>query len=333
MEKQINVLIVGAGLLGTDFHAPHYLAMKGVKLLAICDVDEARAKVAGRKLGIAKIFKDYQNAVQMPEIDVVDICVPTPWHHEIAISAARAGKHVLCEKPIALELDKAEEMLRATRKAGVKFMVAHVVRFFPWYLMAKELIDSGEIGRPLSASASRRISYPNWGAWYKDPKISGGAVVDLHIHDLDYLNWIFGDPAWVFSQGIKSSLGAVDHVLTSIGYKKGGKAMAEASFLVPAGFPLMMRLSILCERGDIELKAEGYPQMEKNVTIYTPNKEPRSVRIPEKDGYAEEIRYFIDCIRRDKQPEMIPPESALMALKTALAARRSVEEEAPVTIS
>jgi UDP-N-acetylglucosamine 3-dehydrogenase len=333
MKKRINVGIVGAGLLGADLHAPQYLGIKDVKLLAICDVDEARAKVAGRKLGIAKVFKDYQNVVQMPELDVVDICVPTPWHHEIAIAAARAGKHVLCEKPIALELDKAEEMLKATRKAGVKFMVAHVVRFFPWYLMAKELIDSGELGRPLSASASRRIPYPNWGAWYKDPKISGGAVVDLHIHDLDYLNWIFGDPAWVFSQGIKSSLGAVDHVLTSIGYAKGGKAMAEASFLMPAGFPLTMRLSVLCEHGDIELKAEGYPQMEKSLTIYKPNKRPRSVRIPEKDGYAEEIRYFIDCVRHDKQPEMIPPESALLALKTALAARRSVEEEAPVTIS
>ena len=330
LDKVIGVGIVGAGCMGAQIHAAQYTKLENVKIVGICDRDKGRAEEAAGRFS-AKGFSELDDLLKMPKLDMVDVCTPTPWHEEPVVKAAEAGKHVLCEKPIALTLKAADRMIKAAKAANVKFMVAQCVRFDPGYGTAKKMIDTGELGKPLLATASRRTPMPSWSNWYADPKISGGAVIDLAIHDIDYLNWILGHPSWIAGRGIRGAGGAWDHVISIIGYKEGGTGSEQASFHMPRSFTFATHMSIMCEKGDIEIKSEN---LIPSLKVHKVDEElPEAPQLPEKDGYHAEIEYFINCIKHDEVPTMITPKDARLALETALAARKSIETGRTVGLS
>jgi predicted dehydrogenase len=135
-------------------------------------------------------------------VDVVDICTPTHLHYEMVLKAAAAGKHIVCEKPLARTVEQAEHMIAVCREAGVKLLVAHVVRFFPEYAQAKMIVDRGEIGRVGVVRLRRVSALPTWseGNWLMDEEKSGGMMLDLMIHDLDYARWVAGEVKRVFAK-------------------------------------------------------------------------------------------------------------------------------------
>lgn len=166
--------------------------------------------------GIKK-YADYEDLLNDPDIDLVDVCLPPNLHEEIVLKAVAAKKHVIVEKPIAIEAAAADRMVKAADKAGVKFMVAQVLPFFPEFAFASEAIHSAKYGKLKAAHFRRVICQPDWSKALSDFKKSGGWGIDLHIHDNHFINTICGTPREVFSRGSLLE-GFVNHVHTSYVY-------------------------------------------------------------------------------------------------------------------
>lgn len=209
----IKVGIAGVGFMGW-IHYLAYQKVRDVKLAAICTRDQK--KLAGDWRGIQgnfgppgeqidvsglSCYEQLDDLLSDPEIDAIDICLPPHLHASVAEQALQAGKHVLCEKPMALTSADCNRMVRAAEKAGKLLMIAHVLPFFPEYAQAIKLIRSGRYGKPLGGSFQRVISDPLWLKDFYDPARVGGPLVDLHVHDAHFIRLVFGMPKAVTSQG------------------------------------------------------------------------------------------------------------------------------------
>lgn len=197
----LKVGMVGAGFMA-KMHAECFRLIPDARITGVTGGGPERAKEFAAKYDCC-YYPSLAALLSEGDPDMVDLCTPTDLHPSQTLAAAAAGKHVFCEKPIALTLEEAEAMIQACRAAKVKFMVAHVLRFWPEYTAIHDLAASGRLGKVLWASARRFTYSPNWAkeGWHRDPCRSGGGVLDLHIHDLDYLSWILGPPKTVYSKG------------------------------------------------------------------------------------------------------------------------------------
>ena len=205
----LKIGIIGGGFIG-DMHAQCYKALPGhCEIKGIADIKAEKARELEKKFKVM-IYRDAQTLIDNKDVDIIDICLPTYLHREYVIKAAKAGKHVLCEKPIALTVKDGKEMVNVTKTAGVKFMVAHVIRFWPEYVYLKELIKQKELGRLKSITLARLAARPvwSWQNWMQQPQKSGGALLDLHIHDTDFLLYVLGWPEKISSYAVKSKYGS-----------------------------------------------------------------------------------------------------------------------------
>ncbi|MBW5410400.1 Gfo/Idh/MocA family oxidoreductase, partial [Brachyspira hampsonii] len=187
----VKVAIVGGGFMGTT-HAKGYKNI-GVEIVAIADIDK-KAKEDFMKTYNCKGFDTAQSMMEAihSEIDFLDVCIPTYQHEEMVLLAAKYNKHVLSEKPFALTLEAIDNMLDAAQKANSIFMIGQVLHFWPEYAKIKEWVDQGIFGEIKLATAVRLGQHPV-SEWYGDPKKSGGGIYDLHVHDIDFLCYLFGD--------------------------------------------------------------------------------------------------------------------------------------------
>jgi len=338
----LKVGLVGYGFMG-HMHTQCHEATGEAKIVAVADVDPAKRDEAKEKFGCA-VFASIEEMLAGVDLDIVDITTPTYLHEECVIAAAKAGKDVMCEKPMALTVESCDRMIDAVKKAGVKMMIGQVIRFWPEYQVVKDLVDSGKLGKIQWASASR-LSPPatwSWQRWLFDPAKSGGAVHDLHIHDLDYLTYLLGAPTKVFARGVQSATGGIDSVMTtSWGHEKGAAGYAEGSLDLSNTYPFNMSLVVSCEKASIKLDSGATPSL----MVYPNEGEPYAPKMPEQKvsvstetsgnlsdlgGYFNEIKYFIDCIKAGKHPEIVTPECGREAVRFSLAARKSAETSAIV---
>ncbi len=325
-----RVGILGAGGIGT-VHARGYAQIPNAQIVAVADAVPAAADKLAAAHG-ARAYHSIPSLLADSQVDLVDVCLPTHLHAEAVIAAARAGKHVLCEKPIALGLEEVDRMIEAVERAGVQAMIAQVVRFMPHYQAIKDLFRRGELGRPLSAAAARLGDPPGWSSWFADPAKSGGAILDLHVHDLDYLYWLFGAPRRVYASGLKSALGAWDQVLTVLDYGEF-KASAEGSTMMPRGFPFTATIRLLGDKGCAQYPAGGPQAVDRGaaataggqLVVYRPGQPPEYPTLAAKDPYMAEVEYFVGCVERGRPPTIATLAEARQVLAIALAARRSLE--------
>lgn len=323
--------LIGCGFIG-KVHAKAYAQIPDAKVVAVVDRDPARAGEVARELG-AEVVSSFDDLVCRRDIDVVDVCLPTHLHADHVISAARAGKHVFCEKPMALSLAQADAMIEATDQAGVAFMVGHTLRFWPEYVAIKKLLAGSELGKPVALAAARLGTAPvwSWDRWLLDPKRSGGAVLDLHIHDIDYIAWLLGRPKAVVAKGARSASGSWDHVFTTLDYGDGPVAFSEGTFLVPSSFPFTMTFRAICENGTVEfmfragVNIEARQEAENPVTVYRKDGSLVHPEVSKGDAYKAELEYFIKCVEQGKRPEVTTPADARLSLEIVLAAIRSLE--------
>ncbi len=333
----INVGLVGYGFMG-HMHAQCHQATGQARIVALADVEPERRREAEEKLR-CPAYGSLAEMLVSADIDMVDICVSTDLHEEMVIAAAEAGKHILCEKPMSLTLESCDRMIKAMRQAGVKMMVAHVIRFWPEYRAIKDLVDSGKFGRVEWLSA-RRLSPPptwSWKGWLLDPVKSGGAVLDLHIHDLDYIAWLVGPPKNIQACGTPGPQGGVDSILTlAWGHPSGARSFAEGSLVLAPGFPFNMSLLVACEKATIRFDSGASPSLVvypmEGETFAPPLPAPKigistepQGNIASLGGYYNEIKYFLDCLEAGKAPEVVTPEDAREAVRFSLAVRESVQ--------
>jgi len=331
----INVAILGAGFMGR-MHAECYHNLPNAKLMAIGDVDLNKAEELTKRYG-ARAFSRPEELIEDQNIDLIDICLPTFLHKEYVIKAAQAGKQIICEKPIALTVEDAEEMVRVAERAKVKFMVAQVIRFWPEYVRLKEIYKSKRLGRLLSISLTRLSTLPtwSWNNWLLDSEKSGSALIDLHIHDTDYLLYLLGRPSLIFSQGSRTEIG-YGHIFTTFTFPQGTVAFVEGGWDIKAdNFPFLMTFRAIFEEGVVEFNSSR----DKTLSIYQRGKEVEYPALQEElsasrdvggnisqlGAYFSEIKYFVDCVENDRPPAMAEARSAKDSLEVVLMEKRSAE--------
>ena len=315
----LKVGLIGAGTMGRT-HKKAYDQLDHARVVAICDLQPEKAeRIAGPDV---KVVKDYMEILQDPEIDVVDVCLPTYLHREVVLKASAAGKHVFCEKPIALNIKDAEEMSVACAKAGVKLGVGHVVRFFPDYYRLKDVIASGRIGEPKVIRTSRGGSFPSRkDNWYADYSKSGGPIVDLIIHDFDFLLWLFGPVQRVFAKSVRGRE-MFDHTFVTLRFENGIIAHVEGVWSAPAGTPFSTSYEVAGTEGLYEYSSGSSTPL----ILRTSEGEQRGKSVPRSpltiSPYAAQLSAFFEAIEKD-QPVPVSAQDAIKALEVALAAYQS----------
>ena len=326
----VRVAVLGAGFMGST-HAKAYAAMADVEVAAVFAPSPDRGALLAQEIG-SRWTNDLQALLADPDIEAVDVCLPTPQHREVAEAALKAGKHVLLEKPIALSLEDAHALVRANEETDRVFMIAHVLRFWPEYVEIARRVATGELGVPRSGFASRRQPFPAWSALFSRSDLTGGAVIDMMIHDYDALNWIFGAPQAVTARGTRNARsGGFDQVQVLIDYSDGASALVDGGMMMPESYPFSSRLEVLCEQGAMEyaFRAGGRSvEMEGGVnelTLFPSEGEPLRLTTAQVDPYAAECDYFLNTIRHGAVADRATPTDALLALAVSLAARESLE--------
>jgi UDP-N-acetylglucosamine 3-dehydrogenase len=330
----LRVGIAGFGGMGST-HARAYAALPETQVVAAADLrPERREAFVEEYKGTA--YGHFQEMIDGADLDIVGVCLPTDLHSEAAVAAARAGRHVLTEKPMALSVEQCEAMIAAATEADVRLMVAQVLRFWPEYALIKDIADSGRLGKVLSASASRIGGRPMAPSWFADPARSGGAVLDLHIHDIDFLCSLLGRPKVVSAAGAKAPTGALDVCFTTLtGFPGGASAFAETAWAA-GSVPFSYGLRVDLEGGTLALtpgKGSGVLLTTTEGTTEHPEApkpdasmgESTIKNISELGGYFLEVQYFVQCVMKGERPERATPESSRQSVEVCLAAKQSVE--------
>lgn len=327
----VRIGIIGMGMMGLQ-HYEAYQKISGAQVAAICDADPQRASgdmsanwsnMGGsqvKQLPMDRIggYTDVKKMLAEGEIDAVDICLPTPFHVDVALPSLAAGKHVICEKPLGRTLAEAKIMADAAEKARGIFMPAMCIRFWPSWAWLKGAMAGGEYGK-LRALTIRRIGAMPPG-WFEKGDWSGGAMMDLHIHDTDFVYFLLGMPSGVFSSGHTIKSGRIDHVITHYLYPGGPMVVAEGGWAVEPGIGFSMRYSAHFEKATVDFDSSRGEQ----AMVLARGAEKTVMDLPG-DGYTAELQYFVDCISAGRKPLIVTAADALASIRIAEAEIRSAE--------
>lgn len=319
-----RVALIGAGIMGT-VHAGHWKSHPGAELVGVLDPREEAARAAG------PAFSDWDKLLSRTQPDIVDICTPTPLHREYVERAAAAGKAIFVEKPMARSLADCDAMIAAVEKAGVPAMSGHVLRYFPEYAAAKKLVDSGAVGTPAAIRTARMAGFPDLGNrlnWYGDPDQSGGLVLDMILHDFDWLRWTFGPISRVYAKGVYNRAefrGRLDYALVTLRHKSGAVAHVTGSWAHPGGFRTTLEIA-----GDAGLIEHDSATSAPLTVSLRARSGAGSVTVPEspmavgEDPYYQEIAAFVSALERNQTPP-VTFQDARNATEIALAALQSID--------
>lgn len=303
-------------------HLKALQSVEGVTLEAVCSVDEKA--LSGDLSGVqgnlggpgermdfsnVKKYREVEALLADPDIEAIDICLPTNYHAAAAIGALERGKHVLVEKPMALDGESADQMLKAAEASGKILMSAQVLRFFPAYVALREALLS--LGPVRSSVFRRRCAAPSWGGgWLKDPSLSGGGVFDLLIHDVDMAIHLFGVPESIEATGYEDASKGIDIIHGEFFYRDGASVLVTGGWHHPKAYPFSMEYTVVADGGTVEYSSAG-----RAPTLYAADGTEKALEPKEQDGYAAEIDYFLQCCRSGLQPEICPPRESAEAVK------------------
>lgn len=314
------VAIIGGGFI-SNIHAQCYKNL-GIKIEAMADISEKVRQEFKEKYNC----KTYSSAEEMLEnvsdnIDLVDICVPTFLHEEFILLALKHNKHVICEKPLSINIDFVENIIDKFENNNRYLMTAQVLRFWTEYLKIKEWIEEGVFGNIKLVSAIRLAQHPK-SEWFYNPKKSGGGIFELHIHDIDFLCYLFGDVKEVYANGSKDENESWDFINSSIKFKNGISASAQGIFGITDNYPFTANMKVIGDKATAEyslyagvnLDSDG--KQSNSLILYRKGKEPIIENIKSKDAYELELEYFIDCVKNNKKPEIVSLDSIKRTIKT-----------------
>jgi predicted dehydrogenase len=346
----VRVGIVGIGFMGMI----HYLAAqkaRGLKVVALCSRDTK--KLAGDWTGIQgnfgprgtqmdlsglSCYKEFDELLADPDVDLVDLCVPNDSHSDMAIQALRAGKHILVEKPIALSTNSADEMVEAASTAGKMLMVGHVLPFFPEFAFALDAVQSGRYGALKAAHFLRVISKPDWSSGITDPARSGGPAIDLHIHDTHFVALACGVPRAVHSTGVVEG-GAVVHLTTQYLYDQSDLSVSCTSgALSQSGRPFAHGFQLYLERATLAFEfanMAGEGHLATPLSVILPDgtvQRPNLGSGDPVDSFTEELNVAAEAIASAREAPRLSGTLARQALKICWAEIESVKNRRTIEI-
>jgi UDP-N-acetylglucosamine 3-dehydrogenase len=336
--KPVRIGVVGCGLVAQRSHLPAYVESAEVELAGVCAGRLETARAAAARFGEPRVYEGWQEMIDDPEIDAIDVCAPNYLHAPVAIAAANAGKHVLVEKPMALSLQEADAMLAAARRSGVLLMVAHNLRYVPIYYAVKQAIDAGAIGRPLAARGVFMHAGPDefWGAtsdWFWQAEAAGGgSLLDMGIHMIDLMRWYIGLPVLevaAMTARLVKPTPFDDNAVVLLRFSGDVLATIQSSW---SARPVPDRqVTIHGEDGYIAMgRTAGEPLF---VHVKQGDGERKeALSIPSSTPLGNPFLHFARCIRGEQEP-LTSGEEGRATLSVTLAAQQSSEERRYVSPS
>ena len=343
MAKKLKVGVIGLGSMGST-HLDIYSQISEVEVVAVADPiknrldgsSKAEGNISGQAQGSvvgfeAKQYLDGMDLIDDPDIELVDICVGTNLHFVFVEAALAKGKHVLVEKPLARTYDEAKKIVELALNSSTNIMSAMCLRYWPAWVWLKKVIDNKKYGRCLSLTCKRQTSHPP-GTFYSNDDECGGALLDLHVHDTDFINYCFGMPKAVFSQGYKGPSGGIDHVTTHYIYDQSQNAplvTAEGTWTMQEGYGFNMSYTANFEKATACYLLDD----EETLTLFRSSYEPEIIKLDEGMGYEFEIRSFVDEILRGEKSDMTLLNQAAKSIAIIEAEQVSIRSCSVVTLS
>ncbi|MGE4272432.1 MAG: Gfo/Idh/MocA family protein [Desulfitobacterium sp.] len=338
-QKKMRFAIIGCGRIAPK-HAESILALEEAELVAVCDVVPEKAQAFADKYG-AKPYLSYEEMIEKEEIDVVTIATESDLHAPIGITCAKAGKHVMVEKPMAMTLESADELIRTCHKAGVKLSVIHQNRYNKSIKLMRQALEEGRFGKLTHGQASvrwnRNDAYYSQAPWRGTKLQDGGVLMNQSIHNIDLLQWTFGPVESVFGY-TRTALRKIemeDVGVAVIKFKNGALGVIEAASTI---YPKNIEetLNIFGETGSVmiggiavnRVETWEFPDSdeEKQTIFAAQENDPPNVY---GFGHREVIKDMIDAVREDRTPA-IPGEEGRKALEIILAIYKCQETKEPV---
>lgn len=334
MMKKVKIAVIGTGRMGSVHTRNIARLIPEADLVAICDIRLEVAQAAADELDIQRVVRDYRELLADPDIEAILIATSTDTHAFIMKDVAAAGKHIFCEKPLALELDKIDEALRAVAEAGVKLQIGFNRRFDKSFLRVREIVASGEIGRPCILRITNRD--PDFPAM-EFMRVSGGMFLDMTIHDFDMARFQVGEVEEVYATGgvlIEPKLnefGDVDTDVVIIKFANGAVGAIDNSRNAVYGYD--QRLEVFCSNGTAMANNEAEDTAVKgSLDGFHSARPPYFFMQRYAPCYVDEIRQFVECVRDDK-PTPTTGADGRAAVVLGYAAWKSLRENRPVKVS
>ncbi|MEK3749124.1 Gfo/Idh/MocA family oxidoreductase [Paenibacillus sp. FSL E2-8871] len=329
----LKIGLIGFGFMGR-MHFDNYVRLTeeghSIALKAICDlrIEELKDGKADGNMSTARevydltaysLYDDLEKMIANEELDMIDIAVPTYLHAEMACSLLERGYHVFCEKPMARTSVEAQKMVEAAEHSGKKLMIGQCLRFWPGYEYLKEVVETEQFGKVTEGYFYRGSGAPK--DWFLDEKLSGGCIVDMHIHDTDMINYLFGRPDKVSTLGRNVLPGSgYDIASTHYFYKDAKVINAQVDWTLEGDFGFYMGYRVNFERGNVVFDGSGVKVNPNDGAGFTVELSPDA-------GYYRELVYFLDAIIQDKPIIICTPESAADSLEIIEAEVQSANAE------
>jgi Predicted dehydrogenases and related proteins len=331
----LNIALIGLGFMGKT-HLENYLRLERegapVRVVALCDVDEAKLNGEGGGGNIETSsehaidygrFRKYTSVQEMldnEKLDIVDITLPTFLHRDVTVQCLNAGANVLCEKPMAMNASECDEMIAAAEANGKQLLIGQCLRFWPAYVYLQELVTSGKFGAVTSAHFYRGGGTPSWGPWVLRKEQGGGALLDMHVHDTDMVNWLFGKPQAVSTTGRNVIAGSgYDIVSTNYRYEDDKIVTSHVDWTLNGDFGFEMGYKVNFERGNV--------QFDGSSVKVNPNGEPGyHAELPDDQGYYYQQKEFTEAIAKGQAVEAATPASTKASIEIVTAERESADQ-------
>ncbi|MEA3346214.1 MAG: Gfo/Idh/MocA family oxidoreductase [Chloroflexota bacterium] len=324
----VKIAIIGCGAVAEKIHLPEYARSEEAEIIACVDIVREKAQRLAERVGGAQVYTDYRDALALDEVQAVDICLPNYLHAPVAIAAAEAGKHVLCEKPMTISMADAQSMIDAAKEAGVTLMIRQSTRFVPPYSRVKQIVDSGVLGkintiRGVHCHGGPEHWTPNYEWFFTKAKSGGGAMLDMGIHICDFILWLLDREVVEvtgFAGTLEKDIEVDDNGMTLMRFDDNTFAFFQASWSVkPMGDS---SLTIHGEKGVLRLRRDPkHPiALELQTEGGTPDIQYPEVKTPGAWGTA--CGHFAECVAQGKEP-MVTGEDGKRALEIILATFKS----------
>ncbi len=315
-QKPIRVGIIGCGGIFHSLHRPFYEKTQEAVIVACADVNPQRAEETARRFS-ALAFTDFRELLEKAEVDAVDVCTHPATHRDIAVASARAGKHILMEKPLCRTVAEADEMIAEAQKAGVRLQVAYMLRYDPLHQRLKELLDTGVLGEPHLIWSNEIGWFPPHHPWLFKREESGGMLVEQAIHTIDEWLWLYGPVKWVFSKVSTIPLGGTyppieeaveNNAVMMVGFERGGTGVLLKSWSAEIG---QGGKGVVGSKGTATLTGKGLIWKTHDMPApetFKPDP-PSELPEPERRNYfgclskGQSIQHWLNCIRGLEEPE------------------------------
>ncbi|WP_274362681.1 Gfo/Idh/MocA family protein [Paenibacillus thermotolerans] len=356
-KETVRIGIIGCGGIANGKHMPSLSRVKAAQMVAFADIEIERAEKAAAQYGVegSKVYSDYRKLLEDPTIDVVHVCTPNDSHSEIAVAALEAGKHVMCEKPMAKTAEGARKMVEAAKRTGKKLTIGYQNRFRNDSQYLKQVCDRGELGEIYYAKAHaiRRRAVPTWGVFLDKEKQGGGPLIDIGTHALDLTLWMMNnyepksvvgnvyyklgkkkDAANAWGPWDPEKFDVEDSAFGFITMKNGATIVLESSWALNTLAVGEAKCTLSGTEGGADMENGLRLNGERYSRLYVNEVDLKAGGVAFYEGRAEtdsdlEARTWIDCILNDKEP-VVKPEQALVVTEILEAIYESAKTGKPV---